>query len=317
MSSQNISDFRNRFDDTYTAIAHQLLAAGKNLDANADAVTAYTVLSKKDPEHIIKNYVTDGFAALGQHRTFQNQIYDYRALRGGDISYLNLTSSVVQDEATNPLNLTYGCYVVVARTRAGKSTFIRALGVPTVSVLEPVADAWTDHFAASCELFDLLTKHSDVAVDSFKSLITVGDNAGEFGVTAAFSELLTRLAIFAVTAKRRIFIVVNPYMVPDQALTRFINRMEGVSTGVIFRNETAAYSGGRVWSVVSRDSGRDVRNFAVTADGRIITDYATSIIDDNASQHDSDHKTVDVISDDLDFDVTVGTPTIQLQSGVK
>lgn len=317
MSSQNISEFRSKFDATYSIIAKQLLAAGKNLDANADAVTAYTVLSQKDPEHIIKNYVTDGFAALGQHRSFQNQIYDYRALRNGDISYLNLTSATAETQAANPLDLDYGCYVVVARTRAGKSTLIRALDIPTVSVLEPVVDAWTDHFAASCELFDLLTKHSDVAVDSFKSLITVGDNAGEFGVTAAFSELLTRLAIFAVSAKRRIFIVVNPYMVPDQALTRFINRMEGVSTGVIFRNETAAYSGGRVWSVVSRDSGRDVRNFAVTSSGSIVVDYATSIIEDAGQMDNDGHKDLDVDTGDLDFDVTVGTPSIQIQTGAK
>lgn len=317
MSSQNTSDFRDRFDATYTVIAQHLLTAGKNLDANADAVTAYTVLSGKDPKHIIEKYVIDGFAALGQHRSFQNQIYDYRALRDGDISYLNLTGSTVDTPSDNILGLNYGCYVVVARTRAGKSTLIRALNIPTVSVLEPVANAWTDHFAASCELFDLLTKHSDVAIDSFKSLITVGDNAGEFGVTAAFSELLTRLAIFAVSAKRRIFVVVNPYMVPDQALNRFINRMEGVSTGVIFRNETAAYSGGRVWSVVSRDSGRDTRNFAVTSDGTIVMDYATSIIEDADQSHTLTADGVDVDSGDLDFDVTVGTPSINLQSGVK
>lgn len=317
MSSQNISDFRSKFDTTYSVIAQQLLAAGKNLDANADAVTAYTVLSQKDPEHIIKKYVTDGFAALGQHRSFQNQIYDYRALRNGDISYLNLTSTPADMQAVNHLGLDYGCYVVVARTRAGKSTLIRALDIPTVSVLEPVADAWTDHFAASCELFDLLTTYSDVAVDSFKSLITVGDNAGEFGVTAAFSELLTRLAIFAVSARRRIFVVVNPYMVPDQALTRFINRMEGVATGVIYRNETAAYSGGRVWSVVSRDSGRDVRNFAVTSAGSIVVDYATSIIEDTSHTNNGATTNLDIEVDDLDFNVTVGTPSIQLPSGDK
>lgn len=317
MSSQNTSNFRNRFETTYTLIAQRLLNAGKNLDANADAVTAYTVLSEKDPDHIIEKYVTDGFAALGQHRSFTNQIYDYRALRGGDISYLNITKEVTESEGPNKLSLSYGCYVVVARTRAGKSTLIKALDVPVVSVLEPVAGAWTDHFAASCELFDLLTNHSDVAIDSFKSLITIGDNAGEFGVTAAFSELLTRLAIFAVSAKRRIFVVVNPYMVPDQAMNRFINRMEGVATGVVFRNETAAYSGGRVWSVVSRDSGRDTRNFAVTSDGNIVIDYATSIIEDAAPSHDNTRDGIDIDSDDLSFDVTVGTPNINIQSGDK
>lgn len=317
MSSQNFSDFRSRFETTYTAIAQRLLAAGKNLDANADAVTAYTVLSSKDPDHIIEKYVTDGFAALGQHRSFTNQIYDYRALRDGDISYLNITRDAVELDGLNKLDLAYGCYVVVARTRAGKSTLIRALDIPVVSVLEPVAGAWTDHFAASCELFDLLAANSDVAIDSFKSLITVGDNAGEFGVTAAFSELLTRLAIFAVSAKRRIFVVVNPYMVPDQAMSRFISRMEGVSTGVIFRNETAAYSGGRVWSVVSRDSGRDVRNFAVTSDGVIVVDYATSIIEDIVPSATNGNNGVDINSDDLSFDVTVGTPNINIQSGDK
>lgn len=317
MSSQNTSDFRSRFETTYTVIAQRLLAAGKNLDANADAVTAYTVLSDRDPDHIIEKYVTDGFAALGQHRSFISNIYDYRALRGGEVSYLNITRDAVELDGPNKLDLPHGCYVVVARTRAGKSTLIRALGIPVVSVLEPVAEAWTDHFAASCELFDLLTTNSDVAVDSFKSLITVGDNAGEFGVTAAFSELLTRLAIFAVSAKRRIFIVVNPYMVPDQAMNRFISRMEGVSTGVVFRNETAAYSGGRVWSVVSRDNGRDVRNFAVTGDGVIVTDYATSIIEDNTPSIKQVYDGVDINSDDLSFDVTVGTPNINIQSGDK
>ena len=317
MSSQNTSDFRARFEGTYNLIAERLLAAGKNLDANADVVTAYTVLSQKAPDHVIEKYVTDGFAALGQQRSLIHQIYDYRALPNGDISYLNITSHATEVGNDNVLGLDYGCYVVVARTRAGKSTLIRALHVPVVSVLEPVAGAWTDHFTASCELFDLLTSNSDVAVDSFKSLITVGDNAGEFGVTAAFSELLTRLAIFAVSAKRRIFIVVNPYMVPDQALNRFISRMEGVSTGVIFRNETAAYSGGRVWSVVSRDAGRDVRNFAVTGDGAIITDYATSIIEDASPTRNGDHDGLAVDADDLDFDVTVGTPSINIQSGVK
>lgn len=317
MSSQNISDFRSRFNTTYSVIAERLLAAGKNLDANADAVTAYTILSKKDPDHVIEKYVTDGFAALGQHRSFTSQIYDYRALHNGDISYLNITADVVEPIGSNLLNLDYGCYVVVARTRAGKSTLIRALNIPVVSVLEPVAGAWTDHFAASCELFDLLTANSDVAIDSFKSLITVGDNAGEFGVTAAFSELLTRLAIFAVSAKRRIFVVVNPYMVPDQALNRFISRMEGVSTGVIFRNETAAYNNGRVWSVVSRDNARDVRNFAVTSAGEIIVDYATSIIEDATPPYAKLRDGVDIDSDDLDFDVTVGTPSINIQSGDK
>lgn len=317
MSSQNSSNFRDRFDTAYTAIADELLTAGKNLDANADVVTAYTVLSGKDPKHVIEKYVTDGFSALGQHRSLANQIYDYRVLRNGRISYLNITDSGTTTEAKNPLNLDYGCYVIVARTRAGKSTLVRALGVPTVSVLEPVAGAWTDHFTASCELFNLLTVHSDVAVDSFKSLITVGDNAGEFGVTAAFSELLTRLSIFAVSARRRIFVVVNPYMVPDQALSRFISRMEGVSTGVIFRNDTAVYNGGRVWSVVGRDAGRDVRNFAVTAAGSIVVDYATSIIEDADSTYIADGNAAEINSNDLDFDVTVGTPSITLQNGAK
>lgn len=317
MSSQNSSNFRDRFDTTYTVIADQLLTAGKNLDASADVVTAYTVLSKKDPAHIIEKYVSDGFAALGQHRSFSNQIYDYRVLRDGHISYLNIVDTKDEVESNNPLDLDYGCYVIVAKTRAGKSTLVAALNVPTVSVLEPVAGAWTDHFTASCELFDLLAANSDVAIDSFKSLITVGDNAGEFGVTAAFSELLTRLSIFAVSAKRRIFVVVNPYMVPDQALNRFVSRMEGVSTGVIFRNDTAAYSGGRVWSVVSRSSARDVRNFAVTAAGQIITDYATSIIEDADSTQTKQNGATDVDSSDLDFDVTVGTPTITLSNGAK
>lgn len=317
MSLQNSINFRDRFDATYTIIADQLLAAGKNLDASADVVTAYTVLSGKDPKHVIEKYVADGFAALGQHRSFANQIYDYRVLRDGHVSYLNIASEKQEAETHNPLSLDYGCYVIVAKTRAGKSTLVKALNVPVVSVLEPVAGAWTDHFTASCELFDLLTTNSDVAVDSFKSLITVGDNAGEFGVTAAFSELLTRLAIFAVTAKRRIFVVVNPYMVPDQALNRFTSRMEGVSTGVIFRNESAAYSGGRVWSVVSRDTARDVRNFAVTSSGQIVVDYATSIIDDARPSYTKEREGIDIDSDDLDFDVTVGTPNITLQHGVK
>lgn len=317
MSSQNSTNFRDNFETTYITIAEQLLAAGKNLDASADVVTAYTVLSRKDPKHIIEKYVSDGFAALGQHRSFANQIYDYRLLRDGHISYLNITGSKNEVEGQNPLGLDYGCYVIVAKTRAGKSTLVRALNVPTVSVLEPVAGAWTDHFTASCELFNLLTTNSDVAIDSFKSLITVGDNAGEFGVTAAFSELLTRLSIFAVSAKRRIFVVVNPYMVPDQALNRFISRMEGVSTGVLFRNDTAAYSGGRVWSIVSRDSARDVRNFAVTAAGQIIMDYATSIIEDTVPSYSTKRDGVDINSDDLDFDVTVGTPNINLQTGAK
>lgn len=317
MSSQNSSNFRDRFDTSYTAIADQLLAAGKNLDANADVVTAYTVLSRKDPEDIIEKYVSNGFAALGQHRSFANQIYDYRVLRDGHISYLNIMKSKDEPESQNPLGLDYGCYVIVAKTRAGKSTLVRALNIPTVSVLEPVAGAWTDHFTASCELFDLLTTNSDVAVDSFKSLITVGDNAGEFGVTAAFSELLTRLAIFAVSAKRRVFVVVNPYMVPDQALNRFISRMEGVSTGVLFRNDSAAYSGGRVWSIVSRDSSRETRNFAVTSGGQIVIDYATSIIEDASPSHSEGRNGVDIDSDDLDFDVTVGTPNLTLTNGAK
>lgn len=150
-----------------------------------------------------------------------------------------------------------GLYAIIGKARSGKSTLAASLvtaGIQHVEIGEPTPTS-LDRYSLSHVLFAALVDGADVVIDSIKYLITEGRNPGQFGVTAKFTEFLTAVSVLAARRGIRIFVVINPYMIPNADMGVFIDRIESSTSGVIVPASPD------VWLIRSRDRRDAVHRF--------------------------------------------------------
>lgn len=178
------------------------------------------------------------------------------AKTGDSISYRGSIVPLPEKEPRKA-NLAPGLYAIIGKARSGKSRLAASLqgaGVEYVEIGEPTATSM-DRYSLSHVIFAALADRTDVVIDSVKYLITEGRNPGQFGVTARFTEFLTSISVLAARRGVRIFVVVNPYMIPNNEMGVFIDRIESSTSGVIVPVNPDE------WLIRSRDRRETVHRF--------------------------------------------------------
>lgn len=155
--------------------------------------------------------------------------------KAGDTIALNGGTMRLPDVEARSAKLAPGLYAIIGKARSGKSRLAASMsanGIQHIEIGEPTATSM-DRYSLSHVVFAALYERTDVVIDSVKYLITEGRNPGQYGVTAKFTEFLTALSVMAARRGIRIFVVVNPYMIPTSDMSGFIDRIESSTSGVI------------------------------------------------------------------------------------
>lgn len=213
--------------------AYSLLDAIRSDDAHASAWREFKQRLRITPVSEQGDKEFDEFMKSAQSNMFW--ISDLRISGDGKRVSVGASEFDLPDVNKRSATLSPGAYAIIGKARSGKSRLASSLssvGINHVEVGEPTPTS-IDRYALSHIIFAALHDGADVVIDSVKYLITEGRNPGQFGVTAKFTEFLTAISVLAARRGIRLFVVVNPYMIPNSEMGAFIDRLESSTSGVI------------------------------------------------------------------------------------